>query len=230
MVVLYSAISYKTPWCLLSFLTGLILLAGVGAVTLWMWLRKPLLRGFVVLLVLAASVHLGLLAYRANFVYYADSCNPYVYAHPTREIFVAVNTVREYVATTGVGRSEDRPVQVAVPGKDYWPLPWYFRDLHVGYTSEIPSEVGPLILISDTLEGALQHKIYEETPREKRWMPMYLFDKPYYIWFRPGVKLMGFVRKDLWDENAARQSDAAALIEASHERQNSTGGSPVRPQ
>ncbi|MEN6575842.1 MAG: hypothetical protein ABFD90_05815, partial [Phycisphaerales bacterium] len=155
---------------------------------------------------------------------------PYVYAHPTEEIFTAVDAVREYAATTGAGRSKDKPVLVAAPGMDYWPLPWYFRDLPcVGYASGIPSEVGPLVLVSDKLEGALQNKIYEETPREQRRMYMYLFDPPCYIWFRPGVKLVGFVRKDLWDEHAATQSDAAALIEASHERQTPANGDPVRP-
>lgn len=34
MLVVYSAIPYKTPWCALSFLHGMVLLAGVGAATL----------------------------------------------------------------------------------------------------------------------------------------------------------------------------------------------------
>ncbi|MEN6424755.1 MAG: flippase activity-associated protein Agl23 [Phycisphaerales bacterium] len=230
MTIVYSAIPYKTPWCLLSFLTGLILLAGVGAVALWTWARKPVQRGLLAALAVVAVGHLGFLSYRANFVFYADSRNPYVYAHPTEEIFTAVDAVREYAATTGAGRSKDKPVLVAAPGMDYWPLPWYFRDLPcVGYVSGIPSEVGPLVLVSDKLEGALQNKIYEETPREQRRMYMYLFDPPCYIWFRPGVKLVGFVRKDLWDENAATQSDAAALIEASHERQTPATPNAVRP-
>ncbi len=230
MTVVYSAIPYKTPWCLLSFLTGLILLAGVGAVTLWAWARRPVLRGLVVVLVLVAVGHLAFLSYRASFMDYADSRNPYVYAHPTEEIFTAVNVVREYAATTGAGRSADKPILIAVPGMDYWPLPWYFRDLPcVEYASGIPNEVGPLVLVSDKLEGALQRKICEETPVEQRRMYMYLFDPPCYIWFRPGVKLGGFVRKDLWDESAATQSDAAALIEASHERKETATRDAVRP-
>ncbi len=228
MTVLYSAIPYKTPWCLLSFLTGLILLAGVGMVTLWTWARTPVHRGFVAMLAVAAVGHLAFLSYRANFMFSSDCRNPYVYAHPTEEIFTAVKIVKEYAATTGVGRSEDRPIQVAVPGKDYWPLPWYFRDLYVGYTSEIPSEGGPLIQLSDQLEGALQRRITRRRPRAAV-AAEYLFDKPYYIWFRPGVKLTGFVRKELWDENAARQSDATALIEASHDRQDPPSGDAVRP-
>jgi uncharacterized protein (TIGR03663 family) len=230
MIVVYSAIPYKTPWCVLSFLTGLILLAGVGAASLWTWAKGPALRGVVGVLVLAAAAHLAFLAYRANFVYYADSRSPYVYAHPTEEIFTAVNVVREYAATVGVGHSPERRLQIAVPGNDYWPLPWYFRDLPcVAYTSEVPSDVGPVILISDALEGALSRRLYEETPREQRRMYLYLFDDPYYIWARPGVKLLGFVRKDLWDELASRQSDPAVLIEGAHERQTPTTGDSVRP-
>ena len=35
----YSLIAYKTPWCLLSFWHGMILLAGVGAA--WLVRRRP---------------------------------------------------------------------------------------------------------------------------------------------------------------------------------------------
>jgi uncharacterized protein (TIGR03663 family) len=230
MIVVYSAIPYKTPWCVLSFLTGLILLAGVGAASLWAWAKNPVLRGVIAVFVLAAAGHLAFLAHRASFMHCADSRNPYVYAHPTEEILVAVDTVRDYAATMGVGRSFERRLQVAVPGQDYWPLPWYFRDLpYVGYTSEVPNEVGPMILLSDTLEGALGRVFFEETPVEQRRMYLYLFPKPHYIWARPGVKLVGFVRKDLWDEHAARQSDTMALIEAAHDKQTPATGDAVRP-
>ncbi len=230
MIVVYSAIPYKTPWCVLSFLTGLILLAGVGATSLWAWAKHPVLRGVVAAFVLAAAGHLAFLAYRASFMHCADSRNPYVYAHPTEEILTAVDTVRDYAATIGVGHSFERRLQVAIPGNDYWPLPWYFRDLpYVGYTSEVPRDVGPLILLSDALEGALARVFFEETPVEQRRMYLFLFPKPHYLWARPGVKLIGFVRNDLWEEHAARHSDAMALIEEAHERKASTTPDAVRP-
>ena len=34
MATAYSVIPYKTPWCLLGFLHGMVLLAGIGAVRL----------------------------------------------------------------------------------------------------------------------------------------------------------------------------------------------------
>ncbi len=213
MTAVYSAIPYKTPWCLLSFLHGMILLAGVGAVTLLAWVRKPVPRAVLAVSLILAVAHLAFQAYRANFVCYADSRNPYVYAHPTEEILIAAEKVREYVDPNGLGYSERMPIQVAVPGRDYWPLPWYLRDLPaVAWYSTVPEEIAPLILISDELESALAHKLYDETPPEKRQMYMYLFDEPYYVWARPKVKLLGFVRKDLWERHYDQQSDSSELL------------------
>jgi uncharacterized protein (TIGR03663 family) len=220
MTAIYSAIPYKTPWCLLSFLHGMILLAGVGAVTLLAWARQPAARAAAVVLLALAAGHLAFQAYRANFVYYSDSHNPYVYAHPTPEVFVAVDKVREYAGLNGLGLSPEMPIQVMVPGGDYWPLPWYLRDLQVGYYSTVPepAEIGPLILLSDSLEGTLAHRLCDEMPRESRHMYMYLFDQPYYIWFRPQVKLTGFVRKDLWDLHNSRESDTSGLLGDARDR------------
>jgi uncharacterized protein (TIGR03663 family) len=220
MTIVYSAVPYKTPWCLLSFLHGMVLLAGVGAVTLLAWIRRPAMQLGVAVLLFAAAGHLAFETYRANFVYYADSRNPYVYAHPTPEILIAVEKVREYARLDGVGKSEDLPIQVMVPGGDYWPLPWYLRDLQVGYYPSVPEprEIGPLILISDTLEGTLAHRLYNEMPPDKRQMYLYLFDDPYYIWARPQIKLMGFVRKDLWEQHNYRTSNPSELLGDKHGR------------
>lgn len=230
MTIAYSAIPYKTPWCLLSFLHGLILLAGVGAATLVAWARKPAHRAAVVLLLIAAVGHLAFLAYRANFVYYADSRNPYVYAHPTTEIFTIVDRVKEYVGVQGLGQSDEVPIQVAAPDNDYWPLPWYLRAYHVGWCTDIPDKVEPLILISDKLEQTLTKRLYVDTPRKNQRMYMFLFDAPYYMWFRPGVKMRGFVRKDLWDERANQPVAPAPLREGRRGQRSPKTPDPVRSQ
>lgn len=226
MVIIYSAIPYKTPWCLLSFLHGMILLAGVGAVVLLMWLRHPALRMAAVVLLVAAAGHLAYLAYRGSFVYEADSRNPYVYAHPTEELFIAVEKISDYVGIDGVGRTV--PIDVVCPGADYWPLPWYLRRCTVRFSSELPMDLGPLVIISAELENALSHRLYVETPREKVRMYMYLFDDPYYVWFRPQVKLVGFVRKDLSDHFQQRP-DPAELLEAQRDKATGEAGDVVRP-
>jgi len=199
MMAIYSAIPYKTPWCLLGFLHGMILLAGVGAVVLVKSVPNVLPRLIVLCLLFEATAYLTWQAYQCNYEYYADSCNPYVYAHPTNEIFTVVEKIEEYASVHD--RGHDMPIDVICPGDDYWPLPWYLRSFtavhwwnHV--VEDAPS--APLIIASPDVEAALTNKLYVETPQEQRHMYMFLFDKPYYVWLRPAVKLVGFVRKDLW--------------------------------
>jgi uncharacterized protein (TIGR03663 family) len=228
--IVYSAVRYKTPWCLLSFLHGMILLAGVGAVVLLTWVKRRGLRAVFVVLLVGAAGHLAFQAWRANFVYYADSRNPYVYAHPTVEVFAIVEKVKEYADLPGVNGSGTVPIQIAAPGNDYWPLPWYLRAYQVGCYAEIPDEVGPLILISDKLEEALTRRLYVDIPREKRQMYLYLFEAPYYMWLRPGVKMLGFVRKDLWDKRADQASALSGPREPKHGQASPTAGDAVRDQ
>jgi len=197
MTVVYSAIPYKTPWCLLGFLHGIILLAGVGATALLRWARRPVARVPLVLLLGAAVTHLAFQAYRGSYVYGSDSRNPYVYAHPTPEVFTVAEIVKEYAGL--YDDPCDLTVQVACAGHDYWPLPWYLRFYNGGYSNALPDQVGPLIFVSEEMEGALGRRLYTETPPERRQMYLYVFDEPYYVWFRPQVKLVGFVRKDLWE-------------------------------
>ena len=231
LTAVYSAIPYKTPWCLLGFLHGMILLAGAGAVALLSWVRRPAARMVVAGLLAVAAGHLAFQSYRGSFTYHSDSRNPYVYAHTTEDIFAVVDQVKAFAGLNGLGESV--PIQVACSGKDYWPLPWYLRSYAVAWSAELPPGIGPLIVISDDLEGALAHRLYVETPTRDRRMYMYLFDDPYYMWLRPQIKLLGFVRKDLW-ELYQQRPDPTELLEGMHDRQTeqpvSESIGTVRPQ
>ncbi len=208
MTLVYSAIPYKTPWCLLSFLQGMILLAGVGAVVLARLAPKGLPRLFVVFVLLCASAHLTWQAYQGSYTYDADSRNPYVYAHPTREIFTVVEKIREYADVHADGR--DMPIEIICTAGDYWPLPWYLRSFtRVSWLSQVDNSTSaaPLIIASASpeIEATLANKLYTLIPVGERKIYMYLFDKPYYMWLRPKVKLLGFVRRDLWTAVSEKQ-------------------------
>jgi len=213
MVTLYSAIRYKTPWCMLGFLHGMILLAGVGAVVLISLAPNVVPRLIVVCLLLEASGHLLWQVCLGSYWYQADSRNPYVYAHPTTEVFEVVRRVEEYACVCKDGHNI--PIEVICPGDDYWPLPWYFRSFpHVLWANKVDDRTGhaPLILASPTVEADLAERFYAESiPFEQRQMYLYLFDWPHYVWLRPQVELLGFVRKDLW-ERLQRVPDPNELI------------------
>ena len=200
LTVVYSVIPYKTPWCMLGFLHGMILLAGVGAVAVVRLLPNVLPRLIILLLLFQGSVHLTWQCYLNNYEYYADSLNPYVYAHPTTEVFTIAEKIEEYASAHEDGYNI--PVDVICPQGDYWPLPWYLRSFKkIHWLNEVDNDgpSAPLIIISPDVEAALTNKLYALTPLEKRQMYLYLFEKPYYMWLRPTIKLKGFVRKDLWD-------------------------------
>jgi uncharacterized protein (TIGR03663 family) len=201
MTAVYSAVPYKTPWCMLGFLHGMILLAGFGAVVLVRSIPDKPARIIIVLLLFVPSVHLAWQSYLNNYKYYADSTNPYVYAHPTSDVFTIVDKIEYYTAADPNGRRTD--IDVICPGHDYWPLPWYLRSFsRVHYRDKVSDEPpAPLVIASETVENDLRKKFYDESiPFEQRHLYMYLFESPsYYVWLRPNVKLLGFVRKDLWD-------------------------------
>ncbi len=216
MTVVYSLIPYKTPWCLLGFLHGMILLAGVGAVVLVKLAPNVIPRLLVLCLLLEGSVHLTWQAYQSNYKYEADSRNPYVYAHPTPEVFTVAEKMEEYASVHEDGYG--MYIQVICPGKDYWPLPWYLRRFtRVAWRERVVEDEpsAPVIIasVSDDVEAGLANKLYVLTPLEQRQTYLCIFDKPYYVWLRPKVKLGGFVRKDLWTALSIKQAEEAAAKE-----------------
>lgn len=222
LTAVYSAIPYKTPWCVLGFLHGMILLAGFGAVVLVKLVPSVLPRLIIICLLFDASVHLTWQAYRCSYRYYADSRNPYVYAHPTTEVFTVVQRMEEMARALEKMALENPDkarmhIQVICPGKDYWPLPWYLRRFEKGIIDwwdqvDVNTPSAPLIIASPEVEASLTNKLYNLTPLEDRQMYVFLFDKPYYMWLRPKIKLLGFVRTDVW--NNFYQQQAQATIES----------------
>jgi len=218
LTVVYSVIPYKTPWCMLGFLHGMILLAGVGAVVLVKLMPNVLPRLIILLLLFEGSIHLTWQSYLSNYKLYADSRNPYVYAHPTNEVFTITEKIEEYASVHEDGY--DIPVDVICREDDYWPLPWYLRSFKkIRWSNEVVNDApsAPLIIASPDFEAALTNKLYALTPLEQRQMYMFLFDEPYYVWLRPQVKLLGFVRKDLW-ERRHKGPDPEELIRKASEQ------------
>jgi uncharacterized protein (TIGR03663 family) len=188
----YAIIPYKTPWCMLGFLQGMCVLGGIGFAAVLAWRRRLPVRTLAMAVLLAGAAHLALQSWRASFELEADRRNPYVYAHPTRDVVRLGEVVSGAAAVSPEGR--DMLVRVITP--DYWPLPWYFRKLRrVGYWDEPPADVDAgAIITSPELAPAVE-------ARQKR-----SYRKMSYG-LRPTVVLMVYIRSDLWSawlERSAR--------------------------
>ena len=205
MTLIYSAIPYKTPWCLLGFLHGMILLAAVGIIAFFRFMHYRLSRIIAIILVVVFGLLSPVLqTCLGNFRFYADPSNPYVYAHTTSDIFRMVRSIEEVSKTHPDGKN--MYIQVICSGSDYWPLPWYLRFFpNISWQSRVDDSapIAQVIIVSPGLESDLSRKLYEVPPPGQKDLYVPLFES--FMELRPHVELRCFVAKDLWDKYQAKK-------------------------
>jgi uncharacterized protein (TIGR03663 family) len=194
----YSLISYKTPWCLLNFFHGMILIAGVGAVALVEFFQARSLRAVVIVALLGLTAQLTVQSWRASITAWgttpeaaADRRNPYVYAQTAPDL---LNLVRKIEGIAGVASTGHATVvKVIAPGGDYWPLPWYLRRFErMGWYNQLPTDpFAPIVVISSKLDARLDDK------SDKKWIMAGISE------MRPGVFLELYVELELWKKYVA---------------------------
>jgi uncharacterized protein (TIGR03663 family) len=207
LLVTYSAIPYKTPWCLLGFLHGMILLAGAGAASLVSSARSVRTRALVSVLLAAAAAQLGLQAVAGSFRFAADPRNPYVYAHTGPDVFPIVRRLTELAEAhvSGAGM----PLQI-VSRENLWPLPWYLRRLtHVEWWNGISdaARTAPVVVVTPDMEPALVRRLYDVPAPGERELYVSIFERP--VELRPGLELRGYASARLWEDFRRREAAAA---------------------
>jgi uncharacterized protein (TIGR03663 family) len=182
----YCAISYKTPWCLLSFYHGMILLAGVGAAALVEFVRARPVKVAVGTVLLALTLQLSWQAWRASFVYSTDRRNPYVYAQTVPDLLRLVQRTEGIARIAPAGY--DTIVKIIAPNSDYWPLPWYLRRFkHLGWYEKLPDDpFAPMVVVSSRLDARLDEK------SGRKWIMAGLTE------LRPGKFFELYVEFELW--------------------------------
>ena len=188
LTAIYTIISYKTPWCLLGFYHGMILLAGVGAAAIIEAFRSRVAQISVTLILLALTVQLTTQAWRASHNFASDQRNPYVYAQTVPDILNLVKRA-EGLAAVSPARFETI-AKVIAPESDYWPLPWYLRRFeHIGWYHKIPEDpFAPIIIVSSHLDARLDDK------SDRKWIMAGLTE------LRPRQFLELYVELELWKQ------------------------------
>jgi uncharacterized protein (TIGR03663 family) len=196
MTVVYSVIPYKTPWCAVQFVQPLLLLAGLGAVAIISRLRRLPLKVLAGVVLLAGVGQLGWQAYRANFRFFVDYRNPYVYAHPLND----VTQLSRWLEKLAAVHPDGHRMLVKVIADDPWPLPWYLRRFErVGYWEAPPPDPdAPVVIATNNLAAGLPAN----------------FEKDYKVSFyglRPDIQLSVYVKRELWQRFARREENRSRL-------------------
>lgn len=192
LVIGYTAIPYKTPWCGLNFLAPLVVLAGIGANELISRPESKAIKALFACLLAIGSAHLGWLAYQTNYVYYTDRYNPFVYS-PTLPDAQELTKRMERLAQ---GHPDGTKMTIKIVSRDgyYWPLPWYLRRFeNIGYWSgAVPTDPNaPLVLASPKFEETLMEKLPNHEIKGMHGL-------------RLGVFYDLFVEKRLWESYRKR--------------------------
>lgn len=186
LTILYTIIPYKTPWCLLGFWHGMILMSGVGVMVLFRRCRRSGPRAILMAALVAGLAHLSWQAWRASYPMSASQFNPYVYAHTSPDLLDLVGKVEALSQFSPNGY--ETLVKVMATHNDYWPLPWYLRKFrNVGWWGEIPEDpLAPIMIVSSSFQAA-----FDERPEKTHLMAGY-------FQLRPQVFFELYVELNLW--------------------------------
>lgn len=116
-LIIYSLIKYKTPWCSLSIFTFFPFLVGIG-----MRDEQPKAMKRMVPLFALLMIWEGRVLYRVNYVNYTDNSEMYVYVHTTQDYFKITKPVQKVVKDHPELRNMELVMQLESP----WPLNWEF--------------------------------------------------------------------------------------------------------
>lgn len=193
MLIAYSAIPYKTPWCAVQFMQPLAIVAGIGSARLIARASSMPLRAIAVCGLCAGAAQLARQAWYSNFRFASDRRNPYVYAHPVGDVRDAARWVERVAAVGG-----DRRVVVQVFHENCWPLPWYLRHTpNVGYWDRpTPMPYADVVVADERFAGELG------IAEDREW-------RVNFYGLRPGERLLVFVRTDLYDAFARSMRSAS---------------------
>lgn len=178
MFAAYSLIGYKEPWLMLNFVVPMAIVGGYGVERLWqLWRGRRVL---VVGAVAALMVFSSYTAIRTSFVDYDSESNPYAYVWTSRDIFNLLDAVA--AAGTKLGTGDQTHVVVMSP--DYWPLPWYWRDIpNAGFFGQVVETTDPIVIVKTDQEPTLSATFTSAYERQGEYT------------LRPGVQLALYVRR-----------------------------------
>jgi uncharacterized protein (TIGR03663 family) len=192
LTIIYCVIGYKTPWCLLNFLLGMILLAGFGATAMFDMLPNRANKIGWAILLLVGAADLAFQAWQAAVPYASNRRNPYVYAQTSPSILDLVERVQSLAEVSP--QKNHLLIKVLSPDGAYWPLPWYLRQFdQVGWWSEVPPDPSAPVMIVST-------KLPTHFDDNKSRVMVGIFE------LRPQTFFELYVDADLWRAHVAANS------------------------
>ncbi|MEJ6571237.1 MAG: TIGR03663 family protein [Akkermansiaceae bacterium] len=181
-LLIYSIISYKTPWLMCLPWAHVCLLAGLSLRGFNQW--KLPVKITAVLLLAGVLFQQQRLSRFASGRFANDTRNPYAYTPTSKD----AEAVQKWMKDLSKVVSPDELEPIGVVGREYWPLPWYLREFQsIGYWPEPAPEISDCPVVFAMPEYA--DEISEQLKNTHTAQPRTL---------RANVPVMMYLRNDHW--------------------------------
>ncbi|MCF6149082.1 MAG: TIGR03663 family protein [Candidatus Kuenenia sp.] len=180
--IIYSSIPYKTPWLIINLTLPIAILAGI------------FINGIFKIVsckwhyAIFSPIYVGIFCFfcyqsiMLNFVNYDDERYELVYVQTKRDVYNLLNRLETLSGICG------KDMVINIVSKDYWPLPWYFREYKRAnfWGKAIENPNAPVILVDKKGEKDLKKKLKGNYKNER-------------FILRPGVWLTAYIQEGLYD-------------------------------
>ena len=186
----YSIVPYKTPWCIISILWPFELLFGAAISELSKRRSLRIAPAILAVVLLAGSL---LFTLRLNFRHFTDPKEPYVYVQTQPGMAVVTEPV--------LGLAARDPRNHAMSGEvlieSYYPLPWIFGEFtgigYYGKDHDVKELKGDFIIAMSAEKAAVEKKLREPYLRQSFQLRDSMEECT--VWFRESLFASWFAEK-----------------------------------
>ncbi len=194
-LIIYSLLPYKTPWCMLNFYIGILIIAALGCWVLFQ-IRSLMLKSLFLCLSIVFLSSIAWQSWQYNFLLSNNPDNPFVYAHPTPDVLTLCNKVEQYAKADP--KQNNIAIQIICKDSDYWPMPWYLRTFpNIGYWPKIESYTTPtpIVIFSPEYKSEIINQFYNNRSPGEKDLYVPLVNET--LELRPGIGIDGMITMDL---------------------------------
>ncbi|MBM4054295.1 MAG: TIGR03663 family protein [Planctomycetes bacterium] len=186
--VIYSLIPYKTPWLIINFTLPIAILAGIFIDGLFKIITHSWHYAVFFSIYVCVFCFFCYQSIMLNFVNYDDERYELVYVQTKRDVYNLLDRLETLSGISG------KNMVINVVSKDYWPLPWYFREYkHANFWGRVVDNPNaPVILVDKKGEKDLKKKLKGNYKNER-------------FILRPGVWLTAYIQQGLYDSAFAHE-------------------------
>ena len=128
-----------------------------------------------------------------NFKNYDDERYELVYVQTKRDVYNLLDRMK--LLSNSCGKN----MVINIVSKEYWPLPWYFREYKNArfWGNVIDNPNAPVILVDKSGENKLKEKLKGNYKKER-------------FIFRPGVWLVAYIQEGLYNAVYGKEAESKA--------------------